>query len=109
MDPIERSLRKTIGEHGLETAEQRRRLYDAFAVRLAQAATLPDGGRDETRYAHWSASLEAARAAIEAELIPLPEAPPAATESARSAKIPPRSWRISESIRSAGRRRGSKP
>ncbi len=84
MDPIEQSLRKTISEHGMETAEQRRRLYDAFAVRLAQAATLPDGGRDETKYAHWSASLEAARAAIEAELIPLPEAPPPAPEEVRT-------------------------
>lgn len=82
MDPIEERLRKTILDHRLETPEQRRRLYEAFAARLAEASLDPEGRRDDAKFRQWSAGLDAARAAIEADHIPLPDFLPSAPEEA---------------------------
>jgi hypothetical protein len=73
VDAFEQNLRKTILDHRLETAEQRRRLYEAFAARLAQGAQRPDGSVDTAKLERWTASLKAAQAAIEADHIPLPD------------------------------------
>lgn len=84
-ESIEQSLRKSILDHRLDSAEQRRQLYDAFAKRLAQAAEKSDGSCDELKFRHWSTNFEAARAAIEADLIPLPDGP--ATSEERPARF----------------------